>query len=118
CRATYQAFQAGGFTTDCGGVGVSDLGCLADGTTSVSGVVVSTGELSGLVKWYKFCLPADATDNAGIGGQFLDLDTEGSQASFALGLYDGDTASASFGDLIAFDRASGSGNNSQLSFGM
>jgi hypothetical protein len=64
------------------------------------------------VKWYHFCISGDATDGAGAGGQFLDIDTEGSAADASVAVFTSD------GALIDQDANSGSGANAQLSFGM
>lgn len=85
----------------------TSIGCIADGVTTRSGSVANNG-----VTWYSVCLNGAARDNAGAAGQFLDLDTEGSAADVAIGVYKAD------GSFIAADDDAGSGSNAQLSFGI
>jgi hypothetical protein len=86
---------------------VNASGCLADGPTTRTAAMPAAG-----VKWYHFCLNSDATDSAGAGGQFIDIDTEGSAADASIAVF------TSGGSLIDQDANSGSGFNAQLSFGM
>ncbi len=82
----------------------TDLGVLPDAGLTVQGAL-GAGE----VKWYRFSLASDATDNA---MQFLDIDSEQSKGDVGLMLV-GRT-----GTPIVVDRDSGSGVQAQLTFGM
>ncbi|MBX3384205.1 MAG: hypothetical protein KF864_11930 [Phycisphaeraceae bacterium] len=85
--------------------GITDLGCLNDGFTTVNHTAAP-----GEVKWYKFCINGDATDAA---LQFLDIDTEGSGVDASFAVYQYGT-----GALLRDDANSGSGDNAQVSFGV
>ncbi|HEX2838789.1 MAG TPA: hypothetical protein VHN77_11770 [Phycisphaerales bacterium] len=61
------------------------------------------------VQWVQLCLPV-AVHDATL--RYMSIDTEGSTQPMALGFYAGD------GSLLAFDDGSGSGAQSQLTFGV
>ncbi len=85
----------------------TDLGTLPTGRTSVT-----TDLASGGINWVKFTLAAPV-DAAAL--KYLDIDSEGSALSnndTEIGLYN------DAGGLISTDDDDGSGNNSQLSFGV
>lgn len=101
-RGSYVALQGTGYapprpTTEA-------VGCLADGVTNRSSSVAAAG-----AKWYTFCLNGNALDGE---NKFVDIDTEGSAGDVAVAVF------TSTGDLVAFDRDSGSGTADQLSFGI
>ncbi len=101
-RGAYVALQGTGYAPPRPTTEV--IPALADGVTTRSSSVATGG-----VKWYTVTLNGDATDPF---TQFLDADTEGSATDVAVAVF------TSTGDLVAFDRDSGSGVNSQLSFGI
>jgi hypothetical protein len=101
-RGTYVALQGTGYAPPRPTREV--IPALADGLTSRSSSVATGG-----VKWYTITLNGDALDAS---TQFLDIDTEGSATDVAVAVFEDD------GTLVAFDRDSGSGFNSQLSFGI
>jgi len=78
---------------------------LADGTT------VSSDSLPGAgVRWFRICLPGNATDAA---LRFLDIDTETSATPVAIGVFSPQGAR-----LASDDGLSGSTGHSQVSFGV
>jgi hypothetical protein len=83
------------------------FGCLTDGPISHSASFATGGKY-----FYTLCLNNPATDLQGANGTFLDLDTEGSATGAAIGIF------TSTGAFVARDDGSGSGTNSQLSFGI
>ncbi len=107
-RATYMALQGTGF--GCTEPAVEDLGILTDAGASRTGVAVASA-----VKWYAFEISAGALDGL---NTFLDIDTENSTADYSIAVYDGNAASATYGNVAQFDADSGSGTNAMLSFGM
>jgi len=82
----------------------TDLGNLADGTTTASGNVGS-----GAVTWYTFNLPVGAQD---FDLKFFDMDTEGSTGDVAFALFN------DVGTVVDLDNDSGAGTNDQMSFGV
>ncbi len=91
---------------DCGDIPPPESICpVPDGLTTRAIALVADD----YVKWYRLCLSAPATDSD---LRYLSMDTEGSQQAMALGLYRDD------GALLATDDGSGSGTNSQLTFGV
>lgn len=80
------------------------IGELPDGVSTISSTIAAGG-----LKWYTVNLASDASDDL---NQFLDIDTEGSAVDVSVAIYD------STGTLIAVDHDSGSGSQSQLSFGI
>lgn len=86
-----------------------DMGCVSDGTTSHSFTLADND-----VYWINMCLNGDATDEAGLDGQFCDVDTEGSAgAQAAIAIYD------ATGALVGSDiESAGSGSNAQMSYGV
>lgn len=83
-----------------------DPPALPDGVT-----VLPFGIMPGVpaVQWTRLILPNPVIDSA---ARFLNIDTEGSTAGLALGLFD------ALGNLVAYDDNSGSGQNAQLTFGV
>ncbi|MCX5691658.1 MAG: hypothetical protein NTV94_18010, partial [Planctomycetota bacterium] len=84
-----------------------DVGCLADGLTTRTNVVAG-----GAVQFYKICLNGDATANA---RQYLSIDTNGSSAPAAIGIYN--TLGVVAG-LDGNDEGSGDSGAAQMSFGI
>jgi hypothetical protein len=109
-RGTFMGFQGTGFTI--APPNPTDLGTLADGTTNRTGITVADNT----VAWFKIVVPALGGIDGN--GTFVDIDTEGSTGDLAVAVYDGNSAAATFGNVAAFDRDSGSGTQGQLSFGM
>jgi hypothetical protein len=86
----------------------TDLGCLADGTTTQSFTLAANQ-----TRFFKICLNGDATDSA---GQFLSIDSEGSAFGASAALYS--AATANLVGNISSDEDGGSGTNFQLSYGI
>jgi hypothetical protein len=83
-----------------------DLGCLADGTTTVN----NAGGTA--VKWYQFCLNNAAAD---LDLKVLNIDSEGSASDVAIGLFD---TSGGLASVDSADNDDGSGVNAQLTYGV
>jgi hypothetical protein len=91
-----------------------DIPVTAPSATSLGNIVDAAAPrtdalTAGQVKWYTFTLTGDISDTA---LTYLDIDTEGSNFNTAMALY------SSTGNVRASDQAGGSGDNSQLSFGI
>ncbi len=95
----------------------TNLGCLAAGPSS-PGAAQNQALVAGATRWFKICLNADAQDDV---YGFMDADSEGSGAGVSMGLFyeNGFPAGALVGGAsTGIDDGSGSGANSQLTYGV
>jgi hypothetical protein len=86
----------------------TDLGCVPD-----AGISTTTTLSANEVRFFKICLNGDASDAA---NQFMSIDTEGSTIGTSIALYN--AGDASLAGVIPSDEASGSGENSMLTYGV
>lgn len=88
--------------------GAVDLGTLTACTPVVRSLNVAAGE----VKWFKITVPAAGVDAADAEALTIDTETAGSAADTVVAIYDGR------GNLFDLDDDDGSGNLSQLTYGI